>query len=154
MNNIREKRSHNFLGLFESLIPRHISRDIRIYDPQQIVFRRIHLSISLQSNGYSHSQINKTFHFIVHPKPKPPTANDPPFSLTSLHYIHRIIDLINRSLAKNKIKTFFKPLKTLKQCFRSIKDKSNPLLSQAVYQNPCSWDKSYIGQMSKVELIK
>ena len=36
--------------------------------------------------------------------------------------------------------------KTLKQLFNSVEDKTNQLISQGVYQIPCSYGKSYINQ--------
>jgi predicted GIY-YIG superfamily endonuclease len=52
-------------------------------------------------------------------------------------------------LAKKNIKTLFKPYKTMKQLFRTAKDKSDPMLGQGVYQIPCSYGKLYIGQTSR-----
>jgi hypothetical protein len=52
-------------------------------------------------------------------------------------------------LAKKNIKTVFKPHKTLKQLFRTTKDKSDPMLGPGVYQIPCSCGKSYIGQTGR-----
>jgi hypothetical protein len=52
-------------------------------------------------------------------------------------------------LAKKNIKNLFKPFKTLKQLFRIAKDKYDPMLGQGVYQIPCSYGKSYIGQTSR-----
>jgi hypothetical protein len=43
----------------------------------------------------------------------------------------------------------FKPYKTLKQLFRTAKDKSDPMLGPGVYQIPCSCGKSYIGQTGR-----
>jgi hypothetical protein len=50
-------------------------------------------------------------------------------------------------LAKNNIKTLFKPYNTLKQIFRKTKDKSNMMPGPWVYQIPSSCRKSYIGQI-------
>jgi hypothetical protein len=52
-------------------------------------------------------------------------------------------------LAKKNIKTLFKPYKTLKQLFRTTKDKSDPMLGEVVYQIPYSCGKSYIGQIGR-----
>jgi hypothetical protein len=99
------------------------------------------------NNGYSFTQINQAFHYASKPKPKsPPSPRPPPRALISLTYIHGTIDLISKLLAKKNIKTVFKPYKTLKQLFKTAKDKSNSMLGQGVYQIPCSCGKSYIGQ--------
>jgi hypothetical protein len=58
-------------------------------------------------------------------------------------------DLISKLLTKKNIKTMFKPYKTLKQLFRSAKDKSDPMLGPGVYQIPCSCGKYYIGQTGR-----
>jgi hypothetical protein len=58
-------------------------------------------------------------------------------------------DHISKLLAKKNIKTLFKPYKTLKQLFRTAKDKSDPMLGPRVYQIPCSCGKSYIGQTGR-----
>jgi hypothetical protein len=48
--------------------------------------------------------------------------------LLSLLYIQGTIDHIAKILAKKNIKTVFKPYKTLKQIFRTTKDKHDPML--------------------------
>ena len=83
----------------------------------------------------------------MYPKPKPPKPSPPPLSILSLPYIHGITNCISKLLIKKNIKTIFKPHNTLKQLFRSSKDKSNPFLSQGVYQIPCSCGKTYIAQI-------
>ena len=109
----------------------------------------MHLTKYLMTNGHSRYLINKTFQQVMHPKPKPPKPSPPPLLFLSLPYIHGITDHISKLLIKNNIKTIFKPHKTLKQLFRSVKDKFNPFQSQGVYQNPCSCGKTYIGQIGR-----
>jgi hypothetical protein len=110
---------------------------------------KAHLTNALRSNGYSTSQINKSFHLALHSRTKKAPSSTPPLALISLPYIHGIIDHISKLLAKKNIKTLFKPHKTLKHLFRTAKDKSDPMLSQGVYQIPCSCGKSYIGQTGR-----
>ena len=117
-----------------------------ISDPQHLNQERAHLTKSLTTNGYSRYLINKTFQQVMHPSPKPPKLSPPPLSILSFPYIHGITYHISKLLIKKNIKTIFKPHKTLKQLFRRAKDKSNPFLSQGVYQIPCSCGKTYIGQ--------
>jgi len=57
-------------------------------------------------------------------------------------------------LAKNNTKTLFKPCKTLKQLFKVVKDKLDPMLGPGVYQIPCSCGKSYIGQTSRALITR
>jgi hypothetical protein len=61
-----------------------------------------------------------------------------PHALISLPYIQGTTDIISKLLAKKIIKTIFKPYKTLKQLFRTTKDKLDPMLGPGVYQIPCS----------------
>ena len=98
------------------------------------------------TSGYFRYLINKTFQQFLHPRPKSAKPSPPPVSILSFPYIHGITYCISKLLIKKNIKTIFKPHKTLKQLFRSIKDKSNPFLSRGVYQIPCPCGKTYIGQ--------
>jgi len=82
--------------------------------------------------------------FILNLKTHIPLTH-PTLSLISLPYIHGITDHISKIPAKNNIKTFFKPYKTVKNLFRTAEDKSNPMLGQRVYRIPCSCENSYIG---------
>jgi hypothetical protein len=101
------------------------------------------------ANGYSTSQINKAFFSVHHSKSKNSHSSSPPLALISLPYIQGTTDHISNILAKKNIKTLFKPHKTLKQLFRTTKDKFDPMLGQGVYKIPCSCGKSYIGQTGR-----
>jgi hypothetical protein len=70
-------------------------------------------------------------------------------ALVSLFYIQGTTDRIFKILAEENIKIIFKPYKTLKQLFKTAKDKSDPMLGQGIYQIVYSCGKSYIGQTSK-----
>jgi hypothetical protein len=85
------------------------------------------------SNGYFVSQINKDFCSAHNPKEKN-SSSSPPLALISLPYIQGTTDHISKILAKKNIKTLFKPCKTLKQLFRTTKDKPDPMLGPSVYQ--------------------
>jgi hypothetical protein len=102
------------------------------------------------ANGYSISQINKSFRSTCHSKSKNPPTSSLPLAHISLPYIQGTTDHISKILAKKNIKTFFKPCKTLKQLFKTAKDKSDPMLGPRVYQIPCSYGKSYIGQTGQI----
>jgi hypothetical protein len=65
-------------------------------------------------------------------------SSSPPHALITLPYIQGTTNLISKLLAKKNIKTIFKPFKTLKQLFRTAKDKSDPMLGPRIYQIPCS----------------
>ena len=119
------------------------------HDYQSLVEHKRRFWKTQPSNGYSRYLINKTFQQVLHPNPKPPKPYPPPLSILSVPYIHGITDHITKFLIKKNIKTIFKPHNTLKQLFMSTKDKSNPFLSQGVYQIPFSCGKTYIGQIGR-----
>jgi hypothetical protein len=101
------------------------------------------------SNGYTNYQIKKAFRSTFNPKSTNSSSSSPPLALISLPYIQGTTDHISKILTKKNIKTIFKPFKTLKQSFRSTKDKFDPMLGPRIYQIPCSYGKSYIGQTSR-----
>jgi hypothetical protein len=105
-----------------------VTRALCISTPQCLVEEKAHLTKSLLSNGYSLSQINQAFRSANKPKPKTSSSSTPPCALLSLPYIQGTIDHIVKLLAKKNIKTMFKPHKTLKQLFRTAKDKSDSML--------------------------
>ncbi|ERL93232.1 hypothetical protein D910_10528 [Dendroctonus ponderosae] len=47
--------------------------------------------------------------------------------------------------SKHRVKTVFKPTRTIQQTLRSAKDKRNPLSAPGVYRVPCSCGRAYIG---------
>jgi hypothetical protein len=84
---------------------------------------------------------------IPNPKAPPPP---PHLVLSFLFPISKALPIIfQKILAKKNIKTLFKPYKTLKQLFRTAKDKSDPMLGPRVYQIPFSCGKYYIGQTGR-----
>jgi len=93
-----------------------------------------------------------TSHFrsSLHSKPKPkPLLSPSPLPSISLSYIQGITDHISNILAKQNIRTYLKLYKTLKQMFKTVKDRLDPMHSQGFYQIPCSFGKSYIGKMGQ-----
>jgi hypothetical protein len=126
-----------------------VTRAICNSSPQFLAKEKAHLTKTLLSNGYSLSQITHAFCSTNNPKPKITSPSSPPHALISLPYIQGTTDHISKLLAKKNIKTIFKPYKTLKQLFRTAKDKSDPMLGPGVYQIPCSCGKSYIGQTGR-----
>ena len=66
-----------------------------------------------------------------------------------LPYILGTTDKIAHTLRKNKIKTTFKPLKTISRCLKSVKGPIDPKHHKGVYMVPCSCGKSYIGETGR-----
>jgi hypothetical protein len=94
------------------------------------------------ANGYSTSQVNKVIRSVLHSKYKNSHSSSPPLALIYLPYIQGIIDHVYNILGKNNIKTLFKHHKTLKQLFRTTRDKYDPMLGQGVYKIPYAYGKS------------
>ena len=138
-------RSHHHpsqkLGVLNTLVV----RAFRISDQNHLDHEQNHLKHALQNNGYTSSQIQKAFYKAKHSFPKPHLDSQPPNSRAFLPFIQGTTDKIAKILIKKNIKTVFKPLKTLKQSFTSVKDKINPLQQSGVYKIPCSCGTSYIG---------
>jgi len=82
--------------------------------------------------------MNKYIHSSLHSKNKNTPSSTLLLDLIYLEYIHGVIDHIYKILAKNYIKTPFKPHKILKHISRTAKDTSDPMLGQGVYQISCS----------------
>ncbi|ENN83279.1 hypothetical protein YQE_00362, partial [Dendroctonus ponderosae] len=60
-------------------------------------------------------------------------------------YIHGVTDRIARILEKHRVKTVFKPTRTIQQTLRSANDKRDPLSAPGVYRVLCSCGRAYIG---------
>jgi hypothetical protein len=60
-----------------------------------------------------------------------------------------VTDRIARVLSKKEIKTSFKPLETIKQSMRSVKDKLDPHNGKGIYKIECSCGKCYIGEIGR-----
>ena len=60
-----------------------------------------------------------------------------------------VTDKIAKILSKKEIKTSFKPLKTIKQNMRFVKDKIDPHKSKGIYKIECSCRKCYIGETGR-----
>ena len=102
-----------------------------------------------RNNGYTSSQIQKVFYKAKHSFPKPHLDSQSPNSRAFLPFIQGTINKIAKILIKKNIKTVFKPIKTLKQSFTSVKDKINPLQQSGVYKIICSCGTSYIEQTDR-----
>ena len=63
-----------------------------------------------------------------------------------LSYIQGVTDKISRILKKSNITTSFKPLETIKQKMKFVKDSIDPKKLRGVYNIPCLCNISYIGE--------
>ena len=76
------------------------------------------------------------------------TENPSAFS-AYLPYIQGVTDKIAKILRKKDIKTSFKPLSTIKQGMKSVKDNQDQLQQKGVYIISCSYGKQYIGETGR-----
>jgi len=66
-----------------------------------------------------------------------------------LSYIQGTTDKIARILRKFDIPSTFRPLKTIRNSLRSVKDPVNPMDMKGVYLIPCSCGTPYIGETGR-----
>ena len=81
-------------------------------------------------------------------------TKDNPTSNTCIPYIQGVTDKIAKILNKKNIKTAFKPLSTIKQRMRSVKDNQEHLQQKGVYIIKCSCGDQYIGETGRSVRIR
>ena len=101
--------------------------------------RTIKKALDKANNGHSYN----------HAKPKDldDNHNDHTYGTRAyLPYIQGVTDKISKIVKKSNITTSFKPLETIKQKMKSVKDPIDPKQIRGVYNIPCSCNTSYIGE--------
>ena len=78
------------------------------------------------------------------PRSKEQTNND--VSRVYLPYIQGTTDKLVRILKKKNVGATFKPLNTIRNSLRSVKDFVDPIEQKGVYMILCSCGKQYIGE--------
>jgi len=123
------------LGVLKTLA----TRAIRISDETHLDKEIDHLTKTFKNIGYKQKDIKNAIKKsleITHNNPNAPKDQNPNKS-AYLPYIQGVTDRIARVLSKKEIKTSFKPLVTIKQSMRSVKDKLNPrTLNNDKIKNP------------------
>ena len=66
-----------------------------------------------------------------------------------LPFIQGTIDKIARILKKHNVPSTFRPLKTIRNSLRLVKDPINPKDMKGVYMIPCSYGTPYIGETGR-----
>jgi hypothetical protein len=66
-----------------------------------------------------------------------------------LPYIHGVTNKITRILKRKEIMTSFKPMTTIKQRMRSVKDPIDHRQGKGIYKVSCSCGKCYIGETGR-----
>jgi hypothetical protein len=81
------------------------------------------------------------------PRNKEQTNNE--VSKVYLPYIQGTTDKLAKILKKKNIGATFKPLNTIRNSLRSVKDSVDPIEHKGVYMIPCSCGKQYIGETGR-----
>ncbi|ERL95905.1 hypothetical protein D910_00580, partial [Dendroctonus ponderosae] len=105
-----------------------------------------HPERTLGWNGYTKNEFNRA----IRPRssggrPEKTDTHDERKGWACLPYIHGVTDRIGKILEKHKVKTVFKPTRTIQQTLRTAKNKRDPLSAPGVYTVPCSCGRAYIG---------
>jgi hypothetical protein len=118
---------------------------LRISDDEHINEEKTHLLKVFKDNGYNeHLGIKAFQNASKEPRDKEQTNND--VSKVLFPYIHGTTDKLARILRKKKIGETFKPINTIRNSLRSVKDPTDPIEKKGVYMIPCSCGKQYIGK--------
>jgi hypothetical protein len=135
------------LGVLKTLA----TRAIRISDEANLEKEIDHITKTFKNIGYKHKDIKNTINRALEKTRNKPTIpkEQNPNRDACLPYIQGVTDKIARVLSKKEIKTSFKPLVTIKQNMRSVKDKIDPRKSKGIYKIECSCGKCYIGETGR-----
>jgi predicted GIY-YIG superfamily endonuclease len=128
-------------------------RAIRISDKEHLEQEKNHLHKVFKNIGYKEKEIENAIKKALEKEKennKPQQRNNQTPSLTAyLPYIQGVTDKIAKILNKKEIKTSFRPLNTIKQKMRSVKDKLDQHNFKGVYRIECSCGKCYIGETGR-----
>jgi len=118
-------------------------RTRRICEPLELEDLK-HLERVSRWNGFSRQQFNRaTSPRNIELRRQQTGDVEEKVGWTCLPY--KITDRIGRILEKHKVKTVFKPTRTIQQSLRSSKDKRDSLSASGVYRISCSCGSVYIG---------
>jgi hypothetical protein len=129
------------LGVLNTLA----TRALKISDDEHLDEEKNHLLKVFKDNGYKKHQVLRAFqNASKRPRSKTQTNND--VSKVFLPYIQGTTDKLARILKKKNIGATFKPINTIRNSLRSVKDPIDPIEQKGVYMIPCSCGKQYIGE--------
>jgi hypothetical protein len=132
------------LGVLNTLA----TRAFRISDDEHLDEEKNHLLKVFKDNGYKKHQVFRAFqNASKRPRSKAQTNND--VSKVFLPYIQGTTDKLARILKKKNIGATFKPINTIRNSLRSVKDPVDPIEQKGVYMIPCSCGKQYIGETGR-----
>ena len=103
--------------------------------------------------GYSNKDINKAIQK-ARSGSKSMVTDNPSTTKAYLPYIQGVTDKIAKVLAKKDIRATFKPLVTIRQKMKSVKDDPEHLQQKGVYKINCSCGDCYIGETGRTFKIR
>ena len=120
------------------------TRALRISDNENLDKERSHLLDVFVENGYSRRLGQKAFlrasrNALIKKEPKERRLG------VHLPYVQGTTDKIARILRRFDIHSTFRPLSTIRNSLRSVKDPVNSKDMKGVYLIPCSCGTTYIG---------
>ena len=104
--------------------------------------------------GYSKRDINRAIQKAGSKNNNKTSIDYSATSKACLPYIQGVTDKMAKVLAKKKIRTSFKPLMTIKQRMKSVKDDPDHLQQKGVYKINCSCGDCYIGEIGRTFKIR
>jgi hypothetical protein len=123
------------------------TRAARISDKDHLKEEIDHLTKVFKNIGYRDRDIAKA---MDKKDKKAHTQNDQTSNLKAfLPYIRGVTDKIAKVLKRKEIKTSFKPLITIRQRMKSVKDPIDQQQGKGIYKVSCSCGKCYIGETGR-----
>ena len=129
------------LGIINTLA----MRAARICDDEHLKEEQDNLAKIFKNIGYKESDIKRAFRNPLGKPKNPQQCNEK--KRAYLTYIQGVIDRVSKILGKKEILTAFKPLETLRQKMRTVKDKIEELQQKGVYKVTCLCGLNYIGEL-------
>jgi hypothetical protein len=122
-------------------------RAARISDKEHLKEEIDHLTKVFKNIGYKDRDIKKT---INKKDRRTRTQNYQTSNIKSfLPYIQGVTDKIAKVLRRKEIMTAFKPLITIRQRMKSVKDPIDHQQGKGIYKVSCSCGKCYIGETGR-----
>jgi hypothetical protein len=122
-------------------------RATKIYDEEHLYQEITHLTKVFRGIGYKDKEIKKA----LNKDARAPRSQNTLTSTTKayLPYIRGVTDKISKVLRRKEITTSFKPLTTVKQKMKSVKDPMDKHQGKRIYKISCSCGKCYIGEIGR-----
>jgi len=124
------------------------TRAFRIFDDEHLEEEKNHLLNVFKDNEYKKHHVIKAFQNSTKiPRNKEQTNND--VSKVFLPYIQGTTDKLSRILKKKSVGETLKPLNSIRNSLRLVKDHVDPIEHKGFYRILCLCGKQYIGETSR-----